>query len=116
MATFINTIDVLGDDAVIDSIIDRSITEFNDDTLERVGKYAFYYCTSLVSVNLPNVTTLGERAFSDCSALSTVELPNYTDAVSWEGAQFYQCTSLEKIKLPKLKSFANSFFLQVCRS
>ena len=42
MSEFINTIDVLGDDAVIDSIIDRTITEFKDNTLTTIGQYAFF--------------------------------------------------------------------------
>ena len=31
MAEFINTIDVVGDEALADSIIERTITEFKDD-------------------------------------------------------------------------------------
>ena len=52
MAEFINTIDVLGDDAVMDSIIERTITEFKDNVIQTIGQYAFYGCTNLVTLVL----------------------------------------------------------------
>lgn len=72
MADFINTIDVLGDDAVIDSIIMRTITEFKDNVITNVGAYAFHKCTSLVEVDLPNVSTIADNGFNNCSALVTL--------------------------------------------
>ena len=54
MSEFINTIDALGDDVVIDSIINKTITEFKDDKVTSVGQYAFYGCTQLSDVDLPN--------------------------------------------------------------
>lgn len=98
MAEFINTIDVLGDDAVIDSIIDRTITEFKDDQITKVGAFAFHNCTALTEVDLPNVAHIGDSGFQSCSALNTVELPNVLTLGSWA---FNGCTSLETIYLPE---------------
>lgn len=76
MSEFINTIDVLGDDAVTDSIIDRSITEFKDNVITKIGGYAFSGCTALETVDLPNVTLLGSDCFVNCTALTMLEFPN----------------------------------------
>ena len=64
MSEFINTIDVLGDDAVIDSIINRTIAEFKDDRIETVRDYAFYQCSNLTEVDLPSATSVKYSAFT----------------------------------------------------
>lgn len=65
MSEFVNTIDLLGDDVVIDSIIDRSITEFKDDVITVVGTRAFNNCKNLLSVIMPNVTNLAQECFRE---------------------------------------------------
>ena len=80
MSEFINTIDVLGDDAVIDSIIDRSITEFKDNVITSVGRSAFQRCGKLSVVDIPNVTFLDLYAFGDCGALTSITLPKLKNA------------------------------------
>ncbi len=45
---------------------------YNDRTytVTTIGRYAFYGCTSLASVNIPNsVNTIDDNAFSNCSIL-----------------------------------------------
>ena len=75
MADFINTIDVLGDGAVFDSIIGRTIAEFKDDRIETVRDYAFYNCSNLTEVDLPSATSVKYSAFTGCSALTKVNIP-----------------------------------------
>lgn len=75
MADFINTIDLLGDEVVAGMIVDKSITEFNDDVLTSIGAYAFYICSNLTSVSFPNATSIGDYAFYSCSKLESVTLP-----------------------------------------
>jgi hypothetical protein len=74
MNGFVNTVDLLGDDVVLKSILEKSITEFNDDVVVTVGAYAFSDCTALKSVDLPMVTNIGGMAFYYCTALSTLVL------------------------------------------
>ena len=76
MSEFINTIDVLGDDAVVDGIIQRTITEFKDNVVSKVGQYAFYGCASLTNVDLPAVTEIENDAFNGCTILTVVVLRN----------------------------------------
>ena len=47
------------------------------DGITRIGGYAFFNCSALTSVTIPNsVTTIGEYAFAKCSALTSVTIPN----------------------------------------
>ena len=49
--------------------------------VKSVGRYAFYDCTGLISVTIPNsVTSISDDAFSKCNALSFVEI---TDLTAW---------------------------------
>ena len=44
-----------------------------DGVVTTIGDYAFYNCSSLTSVTIPDsVTTIGESAFCDCSSLTSV--------------------------------------------
>ena len=54
---------------VTNLVIPNSITSIND--------YAFYGCSSLVSVEIPDgVTSIGRDAFSNCHNLESVVIPN----------------------------------------
>lgn len=110
MDNFINTIDLLGDEVVAKSIIEKTIIEFNDDLLTAVKDRAFYQCPELTSVNLPNVT-LGkaEEAFYYCKKLKNVNLPNITEL----SGTFGECSALTSVNVPKLKKIGGSTF-QYC--
>lgn len=108
MADFINTIDALGDDAVIDSIILRTITEFKDNLLTGVGPNVFASCKALASIDIPMVTSIGSHAFDSCTSLKQAVFPLATETV---GGAFYYCSALETIELPMLAHCANTDFL-----
>jgi hypothetical protein len=74
MAEFINTIAVLGDDAVADSIIEKTITEFKDNLITSIGRLAFYMCSKLATVDVPNVSSINIDAFYSCGGLASVIL------------------------------------------
>jgi hypothetical protein len=120
MAELINTIDVLGDEAVMSSIIDRSITEFRDSTLEKLGNNAFRNCTVLETVDLPNVTTCSSQIFYACSKLKNINFPKlstitaymfagcavsdvcFPEVTTIESTAFNDARSLKKADFPKL--------------
>ena len=59
-----------------------------------IGDYAFNYCTSLKSIDIPgHVSSIGRGAFCGCSSLKSVSVPDcYIGPFA-----FYDCKSLEKI-------------------
>lgn len=115
MAEFINTIDVLGDDAVIDSIIDRTITEFKDDKLTSVGQYAFYMCTALETVDLPGVVTLNPYAFAQCANLVSARLPSLDGVITKNNINWFSnCTKLELVDLGCITEVGNNQVLYLC--
>lgn len=62
--------------AAFKALVDKSITEVTADMLDgatSIGNYAFYYCSSLTSIEIPNgVTSIGAEAFGYCSNLTSV--------------------------------------------
>ena len=110
MSEFINTIDIIGDDALTDSIIDRSITEFRDNSIVKIGINAFTNCTKLTSVNLPSVTSI-EYAFDGCSSLTDVNCPMVTSIGQYT---FRSCTQLASVYFPQLTNMEQGCAFQNC--
>ena len=66
---------------------------------ESIGDRAFYGCTGLTSIAIPNsVTSIGDYAFYDCTGLTSVTIPNSVTSIGQ--AAFYGCSSFESITLP----------------
>lgn len=64
-----------------------------------IGAYAFYNCTSLESITIPNrVTSIGMGAFFGCISLENITLPDST--MSIDSDAFLGCISLESITIP----------------
>ena len=76
-------------------------------TVEQIPSYAFAYCTSLQSVNLPMCISVGNYAFQSCSALKTVNLPMCSKVGVYA---FQYCTSLKTVNLPMCESSGESAF------
>jgi len=94
--------------AVLDSVIDGSITSIESD-VTRIMSYKFNGCTSLVSVDFPNVTTIGVYAFQYCHSLEEAIFPNVTRI---DDAVLQHCSKLETAVFDKatyigLASFQN---------
>lgn len=58
-----------------------------------IGESAFYYQSSLTSINIPNsVTSIGEIAFRHCSGLTSITIPSSVTTIG--ASAFYDCTGL----------------------
>mgnify|MGYP002623288496 CR=1 FL=1 len=73
-----------------------------------IGIRAFWGCTNLTSVTLPeSIITIAEAAFNSCTQLSSIEIPN--SVLSIDDDAFYKCTGLKSISIGTgLNSFATS--------
>ena len=131
MSEFIKTIDVLGDDAVLDSIINRTITEFKDDVVETVGKHSFRGCAALRTVDIPNAKRVDQEAFNGCTALVQMDCLSVerieTNAFASVGLKrlvvprltyvnttAFQMSALESVEVPNLEGTARYVF-QDCK-
>jgi hypothetical protein len=106
MADFQNTIDVLGDTVVAYMLVGRTIESFADDIITAIGNRAFYECSALVSVDIPNATSITQYAFYGCSALASVNIPNVTNIGT---DAFDKCNALVSIDMPKVTSLVSTF-------
>ncbi len=86
------------DHTVEDSIVTRTITEYSNDRVTKVGYYAFYGCKQLTTVDLPNVTSIESGSLATCSKLTTVDLPNITSIAMYS---FDYSSTLTKLILRK---------------
>ena len=69
------------------------------NSVTSIGNGAFRYCSSLTSITIPNsVTSIGDYAFKYCSSLTSVTLPNSVTSI--EDGTFYDCSSLTSITIP----------------
>ena len=92
----------------------KNIKSFNElqyfTGLTSIGNNAFYYCSGLTSVTIPNsVTSIGKSAFWGCSGLTAVTIPNSVTSIGY--STFYGCSGLTSVTIPNsVTSIGNSAF------
>ena len=65
-----------------------------------IGNSAFWLCSSLTNINIPNsVTNIGYEAFECCRSLTNINIPNGVTYIGYNA--FYDCESLTNINIPK---------------
>lgn len=93
---FTNTVEIVGDEALTNSIIDRSITELHDNISTSIGQYALRGCAALTNVNFPSVTSTGMASMYQCTAL---EKADFASTVAFGNNTFYGCSALKALIL-----------------
>ena len=69
------------------------------DSVTSIGNYAFYDCRSLTSIIIPDsVTSIGDSAFRDCSGLTSITIPDSVTSIG--DSAFRDCSGLTSITIP----------------
>lgn len=117
--------------AQLDAMIERTITNYSNPTLSKLGDYTFYQCSQFNSINCPNVKSIGKYSLAETnlieanfplaeeigdyglagnsargSSLTAVNLP-----LLWKigGYAFRYNNQITSITLPSLKKTASTF-------
>ena len=68
------------------------------NSVTSIGNWAFYYCSSLTSIDIPNsVTSIGNEAFNGCSSLISVTIPNSVTSIGVYA--FWGCSGLTSVTI-----------------
>ena len=99
-------------------LVQKNISDVNQISLygaTSIGSSAFYGCSSLTFITIPNsVTSIGHYAFRDCSSLTLVTIPNSVTSIG--SYTFQGCSDLTSITIPNsVTSIENNTF-QDCSS
>ena len=88
---------------------------YNGLPVTSVGESAFYNCTALTSIVLPDgVTSIGESAFYNCTALTSIIIPDSVTTI--EKSAFLYCSSLASITIPDSVTEIKDNAFSGCRS
>lgn len=81
-------------------VIPESVT-YNGITysVTTIGRFAFYKCSGLTSITIPNsVTSIGYSAFLNCPSLTSITIPNSVTSI--DNQAFQSCSGLTSITIP----------------
>ena len=118
-----------------DSNADMIKTVSIENGVTSIGKYAFYYCSNLTSVTIPNsvksigdsafrscgltsitipnsVKSIGDYAFDSCSSLTSVTIPNSVTSIG--ASAFYSCSNLESVTIPNSVTSIGDYAFEGC--
>lgn len=96
-----------------DGLVMRTITEYSNDRVTKIGSSAFYDYDDLTSVNCPAASYIGANAFYSCYNLTTANLPLATTILD---RAFASCTNLKNVNLPKNVNLLGEYAFAGCSS
>ena len=83
------------------------------NSVTTIGNSAFYYCSGLTSVTIPNsVTSIGSNAFCWCSHLTSVTIPNSVTSIG--SYAFFWCSDLTSVTIPNSVTSIGSYAFEGC--
>ena len=86
----------------------------NTYSVTSIGASAFYNCSGLTSIDIPNsVTSIGGVAFYDCSGLTSITIPNSVTSI--EQSTFSRCSGLTSINIPNSVTSIEQSAFSGCR-
>ena len=83
--------------------------------VKSIDSMAFYNCSSLTSITIPNtVTSIDVSVFSYCTSLTSITIPNTVTSIGSNA--FHGCSSLESVTIPNSVSSISLGLLSYCTS
>ena len=87
----------------------------SDGSVTHIGDHAFYGCSSLTSITIPDsVTSIGDGAFYWCDSLTSITIPEGVTSIG--DFAFWNCSSLTSITIPEGVTSIGSFVFSGCYS
>ncbi len=84
-------------------------------SVSRIGNSAFFGCSALSSITIPNsVTSIGEGAFYYCSGLTSITIPSSVTSIG--DYAFYGCHYLTSITIPSSVTSIGDYVFSSCSS
>ena len=84
------------------------------DSVTSIGERAFNGCAGLTSVTISNgVTSIGERAFSGCDSLTSITIPDSVTSIG--NYAFGWCSGLTSIVIPNSVTSIGDYAFYLCR-
>ena len=83
------------------------------NSVTSIGDRAFIFCSGLTSVVIPNsVTSIGDETFSGCSGLTGVTISNSVTSIG--SSAFYGCSGLISVVIPNSVTSIGERVFQYC--
>ena len=87
--------------------------EIDGQKVTAIGSTAFFKCSSLISVTIPDgVTSIGSSAFRSCYALTSVTIPQGVTSI--RDCAFYNCYDLTNVAIPDSVKSIGAFAFYGC--
>ena len=98
-----------------DAYVPSSLKEVVITGVTSIGDHAFFDCSSLTSIEIPNsVTSIGDCAFDGCNSLTSIEIPNSVTSIGYRA--FERCTSLTSVEIPNSVTSIGDYAFEGCTS
>ncbi|MBP3496781.1 MAG: leucine-rich repeat protein [Alistipes sp.] len=86
-----------------------------DGEVTKIGEYAFYSRSSLISITIPNsVTSIATYAFNSCTSMTNINIPNNVTNIGDDA--FHACISLTSLTISNSITNIGERAFQFCES